>query len=622
MGQVPDSVRASPGLFQIALVNGVEARLTSTDHTALHAYRFSEPGMPPSTTNEQDHSLSPRDNNALGAKKNNKNKPVNGTAAPGLTLMLDLTGDLQNSFRGTGDIEVSLNETSQIASLRGSAQFQPSFGDGTFVLHFCATVPHINRVGIYTDAHLEDSMQHAFPRARDSGALLSIDTTSLATKANNTLFARIGISWKSQSQACRYQNDEIPVYDNEEAFNAVIQASRERWNRFMGGPLQVDLTGVDDDQRINFFSSLYRTGLAPTNITGDNPLWHSSEPYWDSFYCIWDSFRTTSPLTAILWPHVLAEQVRALIDIYRHTGFLPDCRMSLCKGLTQGGSNADTMLADAYVKGIRDGVNWTDGLAAMRKDAEVDPPDWGLEGRGGIKARQRLGYVPMDGDGDSPIGRRVVQGRTASRTLEYVYNDFGIALVAAGEGDNVTYEKYLVKSRDWYNLWDANRTLTVANETFRGFINARHTDGSFSYLEDVRKCSPAFQFGRCYLVYAQADAQFYEGSAYQYSFAVPHDTHRVVKLMGGDAAYIKRLEVGWDKMYNDIGDEMGFLPNFQYNYAVGGYRYAVDRSLKTLRTFFNTTTSGLPGNVCCELLYTPDQDIESLTIGPFFASFD
>ena len=60
--------------------------------------------------------------------------------------------------------------------------------------------------------------------------------------------------------------------------------------------------------------------------------------------------------------------------------------MSLDKGYTQGvrasdrsphcfdddqGSNADNLLSDSYVKGIRNGINWTDGLAAMRKDAEV-----------------------------------------------------------------------------------------------------------------------------------------------------------------------------------------------------------------------------------------------------------
>ena len=68
--------------------------------------------------------------------------------------------------------------------------------------------------------------------------------------------------------------------------------------------------------------------------------------------------------------------------------------MSKCKGKSQGGSNADSMLADSYVKGIRDAhIDWAEVLEAMRKNAEVSPPDWGLEGRGCIEARKRLGYI-------------------------------------------------------------------------------------------------------------------------------------------------------------------------------------------------------------------------------------
>jgi len=61
--------------------------------------------------------------------------------------------------------------------------------------------------------------------------------------------------------------------------------------------------------------------------------------------------------------------VRSLIDTYRYTGYLPDCRMSLCKGYTQGGSNADNVIADAYVKGLSGGIDWTDAYASIVNDA-------------------------------------------------------------------------------------------------------------------------------------------------------------------------------------------------------------------------------------------------------------
>jgi putative alpha-1,2-mannosidase len=186
--------------------------------------------------------------------------------------------------------------------------------------------------------------------------------------------------------------------------------------------VEVDATGVSDDTQQLFWTSLYRTYIAPINVTGDNPLWNSSEPYWDSFYCIWyipfyfilfvfgshsfysrlfrDTFRVVHPLYAITAPSAQAEIIRALIDIYRHAGWLPDCRMSTNKGFTQGGSNADSLLADSFVKGIRAGIDWEAGFEAMVKDATV-MGDFEVEGRGGINSRERLGFVPA-GDGDHP----------------------------------------------------------------------------------------------------------------------------------------------------------------------------------------------------------------------------
>lgn len=44
--------------------------------------------------------------------------------------------------------------------------------------------------------------------------------------------------------------------------------------------------------------------------------------------------------------------------------------MSLCKGFTQGGSNADVVLADSYLKNITIGIDWDIGYEAVVKDAE------------------------------------------------------------------------------------------------------------------------------------------------------------------------------------------------------------------------------------------------------------
>lgn len=91
---------------------------------------------------------------------------------------------------------------------------------------------------------------------------------------------------------------------------------------------------------------------------------------YDSYYCIWDSYRSIHPLITLVDPLSQTLMVRSLIDIYRFEGWLPDCRMDLCKGYTQGGSNADVVLADTYVKGFTDGIDWETGYQAVLKDAQ------------------------------------------------------------------------------------------------------------------------------------------------------------------------------------------------------------------------------------------------------------
>lgn len=91
--------------------------------------------------------------------------------------------------------------------------------------------------------------------------------------------------------------------------------------------------------------------------------------------------------------YVKRDSLTLISDV--HEGWLPDCRMSLCKGFTQGGSNADNILADVYIKGITEGIDWDLGYEAVVKDAEVEPYDWSSEGRGGLDSWKALGYIPV-----------------------------------------------------------------------------------------------------------------------------------------------------------------------------------------------------------------------------------
>lgn len=49
---------------------------------------------------------------------------------------------------------------------------------------------------------------------------------------------------------------------------------------------------------------------------------------------LWDSFRSQLPFLTIFDPKSVSRMIASLIDTQRHLGWLPDCRMSLCKGNT------------------------------------------------------------------------------------------------------------------------------------------------------------------------------------------------------------------------------------------------------------------------------------------------
>ena len=167
-----------------------------------------------------------------------------------------------------------------------------------------------------------------------------------ATKANQVVQMKVGISFISAEQARKNVQAEIPGWD----FAAVRSAAVSLWNSELS---KLSLIGATESQRRQMYTAMYHIMLMPTDRTGENPGWTSSEPYYDDYYCIWDTFRTSSPLLTLISPNRQRDIIRSLIDIYRHTGYMPDARSGNDNGRTQGGSNANIVIADAYMKGLR-----------------------------------------------------------------------------------------------------------------------------------------------------------------------------------------------------------------------------------------------------------------------------
>ena len=265
--------------------------------------------------------------------------------------------------------------------------------------------------------------------------------------------------------------------------------------------------------------------------------------------------------------------------------------MSLCKGFTQGGSNADVVLADSYLKGINQDVDWHTGYEAVVSDAEVEPRNWNVEGRGGLESWKRLGYVPTDDFDPHGSGTHT---RSISRTVEYAYDDFCISEMAKGMGHTSDYLKYTGRARNWKNMFSADQTSSVngTDPGFVGFLQPRYLNETFGY-QDPTLCSPLNDFTGCYL--SPSGHETYEGSSWLYTFYVPQDMAALVLALGGKEKFIDRLSYLHTSGLLYIGDEQAFLPVFQFHY---GGRPALSAYFAHyyIPSQFNTTNVGIPGN--------------------------
>ena len=241
-------------------------------------------------------------------------------------------------------------------------------------------------------------------------------------EGGNTLQLKVGISFLSCLRAKANAHNEIPHWSFEEVHKQLL----EKWEALFS-KIEIDEKAPEAHKRM-FYTGLYHTMLMPVDRTGENPLWSDPEPYYDDFYAIWDTYRTSSPLITLIDPKREADIVRSLINIYKRDGYMPDARSGNCNGRTQGGSNAEIVIADAFVKGLK-GIDYELALQAMLKDATVDPgSNHEAEGRGGLREYLELGYVPWGID------------RAGNRTVEYSYCDYAIALVAKGLGKEELYQ--------------------------------------------------------------------------------------------------------------------------------------------------------------------------------------
>src|SRR6185437_2413768 len=159
--------------------------------------------------------------------------------------------------------------------------------------------------------------------------------------ARQVVLAKVGISFISTDQAKADIAEEIPAWN----FDTTRTKATAAWDKALS---VIELRGATGEQRTKVYTALYHTMLMPSDRTGENPYWPTSypdHPYYDDYYAIWDTFRSSAPLLTLIAPERELDLIRSLIDIYKHTGYMPDARSGNDNGRTQGGSNANVMVA-------------------------------------------------------------------------------------------------------------------------------------------------------------------------------------------------------------------------------------------------------------------------------------
>lgn len=386
---------------------------------------------------------------------------------------------------------------------------------------------------------------------------------------------KVGISFISVDQARKNACDYLPDWD----FDAARERLADQWEDILSRVKLSPFTPLK--QRKIFYTALYHTMLMPSRRTGEWAKASGDEPYYDDYFTLWDTFRTSMPLITILAPERQAEIVSSLINIFKHDGYMPDGRSGNSNGATQGSSNAEIVIADAYVKGLG-GIDWDTALEAMLKDAEAAPDNPRFEGRYGLEEYKALGYIPWG------------IPRAGSRTVDGSYCDYAISVVAEGLGEKDIAEKFRQRSHNWKNLW-----RDLEENGMRGFIMPRDAEGN--WLDNGILDRSAKGLGDTLITFKPSSSFnawgnfFYEANCYETSVTMPHDMDILIEACGGKEAFKERLDTYFREGYCDSGNEPSFLTTSLYHWA-GRPDLTYEAVSRMIENGYDDTEGGLPGN--------------------------
>lgn len=441
---------------------------------------------------------------------------------------------------------------------------------------------HAGKYKVYTDYAREmagDDLGYRFTYDAEDGEQICV---------------QMGVSFVSCENARQNLEVEQPACN----FDQVRAESHRQWEEALE---RVKVSGGTEEQKEIFYTALYHALLHPNvlnDVNGEYPLMQGGKYAAQNgievvkpgigkvakshnrytVFSLWDTSRNLHQLLTLAYPDKQIDMVRSMVDMYKEWGWMPKWELYGRETFTMEGDPAIPVIADTYLKGLTDFDIQAAYKACLKsantpgKDNKIRPDVDPYIAKGYIP----LGYFAQDFSGDNSV----------SHALEYYVADNALALLsdklaqeAKSSAQKAEYQKYAKefrkRSKGWRHYYSKESgTLRPLNSngTFLSPFNPK--DGAdFSNTPG-----------------------FHEGSAWNYTFYVPHDIEGLAKAMGGDKAFVAKLQKVFDEGLYDPANE----PDIAYPFLFSRFKGEEHRTAQTvaalLKKYYTTRPDGIPGN--------------------------
>ncbi|NDV59991.1 GH92 family glycosyl hydrolase [Bacteroides sp. 519] len=350
-------------------------------------------------------------------------------------------------------------------------------------------------------------------------------------------------------------------------FEAIHKEAVASWNEQLS---RILVEGGTKERKTVFYTALYHMLIHPNilqDVNGQYPAMESDEIRTTkgnryTVFSLWDTYRNVHQLLTLVYPEKQMQMVQTMLDMYREHGWFPKWELYGRETLTMEGDPSIPVIVDTWMKGLRD-FDVDLAYEAMYKSATLP----GAENlmRPDNDDYMSLGYVPLRGKYDNSV----------SHALEYYIADFALSRFASALGKKKDADYFYKRSLGYKNYYDKEF----------GTFRPKLPDGSFHAPFNPRQ-------GENF----EPNPGFHEGSAWNYTFYVPHDIPGLTKLMGGKKKFIDKLQMVFDEGLYDPANEPDIAYPFLFSYFKGEEWRTQQLTQKLLSQYFTDKPNGIPGN--------------------------